>query len=89
LTITGIAASSDTGSGAYVPGGGSKSGSFSGGTAILTSATITFTVGTTFTGDALAQGGPAAFTYVPAASITDAAGNAAAGSLVVPSFRLF
>jgi hypothetical protein len=46
-------------------------------------------VGSTFAGDPLGIGGPATFTYVPAATITDAAGNAATGSFSVLSFKLF
>ena len=73
----------------YLSQSGTRTGSRTGGTATLTSATITFTAGPTVTGNTLGAGGPNTFTYVPAANITDAAGNTAAGSFAKLSFRIF
>jgi hypothetical protein len=89
LAIAGIANSSDTGSSNYFAGNGPRSATFTGGSAVRSGATFTFTVGPTFSGDTLAAS-QGTFTYVPAATITDAAGNAAAGSFATASiFKLF
>jgi hypothetical protein len=89
LAIAGIANNSDTGSSNYFSTNGPKSATFSGGTAVRSGSTFTFSVGSTFSGDtpAASQG---TFTYVPAATITDAAGNAATGSFAtISTFKLF
>jgi hypothetical protein len=90
LTITNVAAASDTGSHDYLTGSGNQSASFTGGSAVLSGGTVlTVTVGATGGGSNLAASS-GVFQFVPDVGLKDAAGNAAAGTFVSASiFKLF
>jgi len=85
-----IAASSDTGSSGYLANSGTKTASFSGGTAALSSGNtvLTVTVGSTFSGNTVAAS-QGALVFVPASNITDAAANTAVGKTTATTFKLF
>jgi Bacterial Ig-like domain len=93
LTIAGtslnITVDSDTGSTGYFSSSGTRSASFTGGSAALSSGNtvLTVTVGSTFSGDTLAASS-GTLVFVPASTITDVAGNSATGKTVT-SFKLF
>ena len=92
ITIPGLTDGAlDSGSGGYILNN-NTSKSFSGSTLVLSNGdkSLTTTVGTTAGGTGtVGAGGPGTFVFSPAASLTDAAGNAATGSISVPAFRIF
>ena len=91
LTIAGVSTASNTGSNAYVSGNNSN-GTFASSTRTVTGSTITVTVAGACTGSCGANltAGTGALAFVPVVGITDAAGNAAAGSFTTAAgFRLF
>ncbi len=93
LTITDLtSAALSLGSNGYV-GTNNSSAAFASSTLGVSGATIVATVGGTCAGTgcaSIAAGGPAAFTFTPATTITDAAGNTAAGTVTTAAtFRAF
>jgi hypothetical protein len=91
LTITGITSNSDTGSSTYLAPSGTKTATYSGGSATLTSSNvITVTVGSTISGNGTTQASSGTLVFAPVSTLQDSLGNGATGTFSTAStFKLF